>query len=360
MMPLLQLPTTLWKQDQPGEIAAIWLWIGGIALVIALIVLIRYAAIQNASGSSGYHKRDFRRSARGIGLADDEIRFLEGYGRGMGMQNPELTLRNKAKQEAFFKDVYRAIEKNSDSEADAEDKKATLFAIRERIAQRALTGIPVSSTRQIGRNTPLSFITPGEENYPSVVVRTDPSGLVVEPVIDPYGQPIKFRRGSKLSCFFYTKAHQGYQFTTRVASFQEYGGRELMVLGHNDAVTPLPSRQSQRRSTRVPCVYYRVSVSTKKVRGKEEAAARVETISYPGTVVDLSAGGMGIQAANPLQAGEFVKVQLDPGGGRQMAFGKVLRMNRLKGSGGMMHVQFVKISRKSLNAILSYVFGYVD
>ena len=216
------------------------------------------------------------------------------------------------------------------------------------------------STRQLGRNTPLSFITPNEENYPSVVVRAEAEGLAVEPVIDPFGEVMRFRRGTKLSCFFYTKAHQGYQFTTKVAGFQVFGERELMLLNHNDSIAALPSRQFQRRSARVPCVFFRVAVSTAKVRGKQQASARVENISLPGLVTDLSAGGMAVQSANPLAAGDFVKVVLDPGSGKQTAFGKVIRINRLKGTGGMMHIQFVKVSRKSLNAILSYVFGYGD
>jgi c-di-GMP-binding flagellar brake protein YcgR len=110
----------------------------------------------------------------------------------------------------------------------------------------------------------------------------------------------------------------------------------------------------------VPCVFFRVSVTTQKVKGKQQASARVENISLPGMVTDLSAGGMAVQSANPLVVGDFIKVMLDAGGGRQAAFGKVIRVNRLKGSGGMMHLQFVKISRKSLNSILSYIFGYAD
>ncbi|MEI6874534.1 MAG: PilZ domain-containing protein [Spirochaetota bacterium] len=360
MMPLLQLaPNTFWRQDKASDMTTMLIWIGGAILLIVLVAVIRNGGFN--SGSSGsYSKRGFRRSARGFGFAEDEVRFLDGYARTLGIGNPAATFGNKAKLETFFRDVYRTIEKNSDSESDAEDRKATLFAIRERVARNATVGTPVNSTRQLGKNTPLTFITPAEENYPSVVVRSESTGLAVEPVIDPYGEVIRFKRGTKLSCFFYTKAHQGYQFTTRVSGFQDFGGRELMVLSHNDAIAALPSRQFQRRSARVPCVFYRVAVTTVKTRGKQTASARVETISFPGIVVDLSAGGMGIQSANPLAVGDFAKVMLDPGGGKQMAFGKVIRVNKLKGSGGMMHIQFVKISRKSLNAILSYVFGYVE
>jgi hypothetical protein len=67
---------------------------------------------------------------------------------------------------------------------------------------------------------------------------------------------------------------------------------------------------------------------------------------------------LGIQSANALPAGEFVKVEFNPEGKEQTAFAKVMRMNKLKTVGGIMHLQFVRISQRGLNAILSYVYGY--
>jgi c-di-GMP-binding flagellar brake protein YcgR len=225
-----------------------------------------------------------------------------------------------------------------------------------------LRGTPISSTRQLGRNTPLSFITPGEESYPSLVLAIEPGGMAVEPVRDPYGEAIRWRRGTKLTCYFYAKGHQGYQFQSRVVGWEQLGPREALVISHSDSVTPLPSRRHERREMKAPCKFYRVAVDKSKVRGKEQSRARVEGIAFPGTVVDISAGGMGIQASTPLAAGEYVKVELDAGEGSQTAFCKVIRMNRGRAGGGMgiMHVQFVKISRRSLNAILSFVYGYAE
>jgi len=362
MIPLLQLnPGTFWAQDQGGGTNSNWwIWALAIGFVVLILVLVGRSARGAPRPKSNFSRRNWRQGARSFGLEEEELRFLEVYARNLGIGDPNATLRNKTRLETFFKDVYRSIEKNSDSEAAAEEHKAMLFDIRERLSRRAAAGTPVNSTRQIGRNIPISFITPNEENYPTVVVRSEQEGLFVEPVIDPLGDPIRFHRGTKLSCFFYTKAHQGYQFSTKVTGFQTVAERELMVLAHNDTVTALPSRQHQRREARVPCVYYHVAVTAKKGRSATETSARVENIGFPGIVVDLSAGGMAVQSATTFQPGDYLKVVLDPGSGKQSAFGKVVRLNKLRGSGGMMHIQFVKISRKSLNAILSYIHGYVD
>ncbi|HUW39550.1 MAG TPA: PilZ domain-containing protein [Rectinemataceae bacterium] len=359
-----QTPSSLWvQQASQGEGTVLWFIVGFIVLIV-IVVLIQRGLKGGASGGSklnkaaSFSKTGFRKAARSGGLTDEETRFLETYGRALGVANPDFVFRNQAKLDTFFKDVYRYIEKNSDSEADAEEQKARLFTARERLTQRNALGQPVRSTRQLGRTMPLTFIAPGEESYPSVIVAVEPGGIAVEPVRDPYGETIRFHKGTKLSCFFYTQAHQGYQFPTRVVGWERIGNKEVMVLSHSDAVSALPARRNARREVRESCTFYHVVVRSSTTRGKAQSTARVENMPFPGTVVDISAGGVGIQSANAFAAGEFIKIEFDQGG--NAAFGKVVRMNKLRNVGGIMHIQFVKISRRTLNTILSQVYGYSD
>lgn len=369
----MQLPiaqtTNLWHSGaSSGEMGVLW----GTLAVIAVIVVaaLIYRGLKGESGrssgskpersSASFSKGAFRRVARGAGLGDEEVRFLEEYAKALGLTNPEFVFRNQPKLDAFFKEVFRFIEKNSDSETAAEDRKAKLFAARERLTHQHSLGVPISSSRQLGRNTPLTFIAPGEESYPSVIVAVEPGGLAIEPARDPYGEAIRFKRNAKLTVFFYAQGHQGYQFPSRVVGWEQIGTKETMIIAHSDEVAPLPARQHARKEMRAPCSFYRVSVSLKKAKGgKDQSTARVENLAYSGTIVDISAGGIGIQSSSPLQEGEFIKIEFDSNGGSHAAFCKVLRMSRTRG-GGMMHAQFVRISRRALNAILSYVYGYAD
>jgi hypothetical protein len=332
----------------------------GVALVIIVVFAIVKSVGRPSGPSSSFNKAAFRRAARASGLAEEEVRFLEEFGRAVGLSNPEFVFRNAARLDAFFKEAYKQIEKSAESETDAEDRKARLFAARESLTHASAQGGNVRSTRQLGRGAPLTFIAPGEESYPSVILTVEPSGLAVEPVSDSYGETLRFRRGTKLSCYFYAKSHQGYQFSTRVIGWEKIGGKDAMVLAHSESVSALPARRYARREMRAPCTFYRLAVSAAGSKGREKSKAKVENIPYPGTIVDISAGGLGIQSANPLQAGEFIKIVFNTGGGAQSAFGKVLRMNKAKNIGGVMHLQFVKISRQGLNAVLSFVYGYAD
>ena len=332
-----------------------------IALLVAVLVLILFAVVRNQAGPSthsSFSKAAFRKAARAAGLSEDELRFLEEYARVLGVSNPDFTFRNPQRLDAFFKDAFKQIEKTAASEADADDRKARLFAARESLTHASAEGGGVRSTRQLGRGSPLTFIAPGEESYPSVVLAVEPSGLAVEPATDSYGAALRFHRGTKLSCFFYAKGHQGYQFTSRVIGWEKIGGKDAMVLAHSEEVGALPASKHARREMKASCIFYRVAVSAAIAKGKK-GKAKVENLPYPGTITDISAGGIGIQCANPLAAGEYAKIVFNTGGQDQAAFAKVLRTNRAK-MGGVMHLQFVKISRQGLNAVLSYVYGYVE
>ena len=362
---LIQLGSNLYSTGGAGFGSSTMVVIGAAILVVILIVVIR----KNAGGlgrSSSFDKHSFRKAARSAGLPEEDVRFLEYFGKALSLSNPEFVFRNQQKLDAFFKDAYRHIDKAADSETDADERKARLFAARERLTRVNAKGGTVRSTRQLGRGAPLTFIAPGEESYPSVILAVEPNGIVVEPVSDSYGEALRFRRGTRLTCYFYAQSHQGYQFATRVAGWEKMGGKDAMVLAHSDSVSALPARRHARREMKAPCTFYRVAVTAAKSGAKapkvgQRSAAKVENIPYPGTIVDISAGGLGIQTANPLAAGEFVKITFNPGGGSaQAAFAKVIRMNRAKGIGGIMHLQFVKISRQSLNSIMSYVYGYAD
>ncbi|HET7839109.1 MAG TPA: PilZ domain-containing protein [Rectinemataceae bacterium] len=366
-LPLAQT-TNLWHSGpSTGEMGALW---GSLAVIgVIVIAALIYRGLKTGSSplsgprparsASGFSRAAFRRAARATGLPEEEVRFLEDYAKALGLGNPEFVFRNQAKLDAFFKDVFRYIEKNSESEAGADELKARLFGARERLTHQHALGGPISSSRQLGRNTPLTFIAPGEESYPSVIVAVEPGGLAVEPARDAYGEAIRFKRSAKLAVFFYAQGHQGYQFPSRVVGWERIGTKETMVIAHSDEVAPLPARRHARKEMRAPCTVYRVTVTVKKAKGRDQSTARVENLPYPGTIVDISAGGIGIQSANPLPAGEFIKIEFDSASGTQAAFCKVLRMSRAR-IGGIMHAQFVRISRRALNAILSYVYGYAE
>jgi len=315
-------------------------------------------SLSGGASSGSMHRGSFRRAARGAGLSDQEIRFLEGYAGRLGLANPEFVFRNKSHLDSFFKDVYQLIERDDNNEGEGEARKAQLFAIREGIAQRSASRTTITSTRQLGRNLPISFITKEEESYPSIILAVEAGGVAVEPARDAYNEPIRMHRGTRLTCCFYGPAREGYRFDTRVLGWERIGSGEVMVLAHSDSVHSLPARQHARKEIEAPCTYYHITVTPERVGGKVKSHAKVDDFAMPGTVIDISAGGAAVLSSNPLNEGDYIKIVFDPGSGSLSAYGKIVRLAKNRNVGGVMHIKFVKVSQRSLNGILSHVYGY--
>ena len=102
----------------------------------------------DASGqASSFNKAAFRQGGAGA-PASPRRRCAPSRNtrRALGLSNPDFVFRNPQKLDAFFQDAYRQIDKVSDSETDAEERKAMLFSARERLTHARAQGGAVRST----------------------------------------------------------------------------------------------------------------------------------------------------------------------------------------------------------------------
>jgi hypothetical protein len=106
-------------------------------------------------------------------------------------------------------------------------------------------------------------------------------------------------------------------------------------------------RRFRRRQSSIACT---VAMVTAKMTLDKHA--------YSGAIVDISIGGCSIRSAANIPPGARVKIEFSIGKSPRMAvLGKVLRVNR-KGTEGTMHTKFIKIPRRTHNAINALVFKY--
>lgn len=354
------LAQTWWKKSTPADSTLFFVIVGLLFAVIVGTALVKrfLEAGTRPTPPPMLSKGSFRRRAGAMGFSDAETAFLDDYARRMGITNPQSVFGSRAMMDAFFKNVFKYIEKHSDTEEIAELAKNQLFAIREAMAIRISAGPPVKSTRQLVKKTPLSLIDAKGSHYSSIVVELDPRFIFVEPALDAFGQVIKFGWRSRLTVYFYTGNHMGFTFNTRVSSYVEYQGRRILAVRHSESIHPLPTRKHQRRQTTTPCRFFLVHVSVVRERGRSTRSIRTEKTAVPGMITDLSAGGMSIQTSSPAMAGEFLKVDFTLDSGERSVYATVVRTNRIRMGGNVMHVKFVKITRKTANEILAAVYDY--
>ena len=356
------LAQTYWKQENPLEDLIFFIIVG----VLVLIALIG-ALVNRLTGGQGLlpaskpaqslRRGAFRRRAEEFGFSTGEAEFLEFYARELGVTSPQAVFGNKTQLDTFMKNSFKHIERHAETEAMAENQKHQLFAIREALGSRMSAGSSIRSTRQLKPRTPLSIVTSRESHYSTILVVNETKAMYLEPALDAFGQPIKFPFGSKLTLYFYSGNHVGYSFQTRSGGMIDIDGKRFLSLRHSDKIKPLPARKNQRSQVHISGRFYLVHVRAAKDKGKVVKTVQVEKAAVGGIIVDLSGGGLSMQTMSPVNAGEFVKIEFDIGSGTQSAYATVVRVSKTR-NGALMHLKFVRASRKMINEIRSVVYGY--
>jgi hypothetical protein len=359
---ILLAQITYWKESDPRQTLLFFGVLGGLIVFAILYSWLRNLAQggspnKASSPARTFSRGSFRRKAYEAGFSDTESDFLEQYARKLGTTNPAAIFSSRTQLDSFMRSSFKYIERHADTEESAEENKAKLFALREALGMRLSSGTQIRSTRKLQTRTPLSMVTARDATYASILIANESKALYVEPALDAFGQPIRFPWLSRITVFFYTGNHIGYSFKTRSGGMINMDGRTLLALYHSDKVAPLPSRRNQRRESRLSCHFYLLHVRAVKDRGKIVKNIQVEKAAVAGILTDLSAGGASMQTMSPVKSGEFIKLEFDVGNGNRMAYASVVRTNRLR-NGASMHLKFVKISRKTVNEILAYVYGY--
>jgi c-di-GMP-binding flagellar brake protein YcgR len=79
--------------------------------------------------------------------------------------------------------------------------------------------------------------------------------------------------------------------------------------------------------------------------------------TFSGVLQDISAGGCGIQSKMTMKPGDYVEIRciLD-GRSEDSMIGKIVRTEETADTVPVMHIQFAKIPRATMNRIFTYIF----
>jgi c-di-GMP-binding flagellar brake protein YcgR len=364
---LLQQQSLWLKESDPRAAIGVLIALGILVVVLSGMNIAKNGLHFSTGGGGGGGAKAPRRFSKGLlrrvgasyGLNGDQIAVLEDIFRKNGVMDVESTLANSSNLDRYLKKAYREIEKTAETEEAAEENKYFLFSIRNTIESAHSNNATISSTRKLADNMAATITTPKNETYPVKIISAKGDNLVVEAPRSAVGTPLRFPRGSKITLSFYSKSSQGYRFETRVQGILDTPRGPALQLAHSDKVASLPNRRYKRKETHLSCFFSLVRIEERSVGRKIEKHTIVDDRRSLGTIMDISAGGCSIKSAAALSAGLYLKIEFDDAHDRTLAvLGRVVRTNKTGAMGGIMHVQFVKIPRRTLNGINALVFEY--
>jgi c-di-GMP-binding flagellar brake protein YcgR len=358
------------KEDDPRAAAMLFTGLGALIVIILIVNFIRKRVGPiGGSGRGGGSKavavtpRRFsgfalNRLAASYGLTRDQAKVLEYVFRTNEVTDPARVLANPNLLDKHFRQAYRHIERNAESEEDAQQRLAYLFSVRNAIDSAQAPGGGIKSTSQVAENM-AAVISTGRDSYPVRVISSKADVLVVECPRNALGTPLRLTRGTRITLSFFTRSSKGYSFDTRVLGMSDVYGEPALQLAHSDRPKPLTQRRFRRKQSIISCTFSFVRVEEVGSGRKKERKMIVDKNVFKGTISDISVGGCAIKTTAAVSAGSRLKIEFLQEDARTVAaLGQVLRTNRSGTVGTVIHVKFIKVPRRTMNCINAMVFEY--
>ena len=361
-MILLQTGGEILRTTDPRMIVAFVVAI--LVLAIFLIVgamVARRSRPRTAADAERYSSAVFRRTGKALGLSPHHVDLLEGLVRICKVKQPLLIYSSASLLDDTLKKGLYSLDNQRDlAEEQKENRKASIFQIKQIIERNARKGAVLRSTTFLRPGQLLSMKPESGGQFSCKVISNMKDFLTVSAPSQPTGGDVRWARGTKISVYFWRDNDAGYSFISKVLGYDTVKGIASVLIQHSKTLRREQRRLARRREIMRACFYYPIRiVETGQGRKMERKATVDQNMRTLGTVVDLSAGGCAIQALSPFEKGKLTMVEFDIDKKVPIrAFGKVMHTHRQKGRGGIMHVMFTRVTRQYLNRISEFVYDF--
>ena len=361
-MILLQTPNLGAGNIDPRTFLYVGIAIVGVAALILIATLLsRRSRPSPTEAAERISSGVFRREAKRVGLTGAGIDLLENLVRMCKVKQPLLVFSSASLLDDTLKKGLYSLDSSRDlAEEEKENRRATIFNIKQTIERNARKGAVLRSTSSLRPGQLLTITPEGAAAFSSKVISNMKDFLTVSAPAQPAGTETRWMRGTKLSVYMWRDNDAGYSFVSKVLGYDTVKAIPSVLIQHSRTLRREQRRRNRRREIMRQCFYYPIRiVETGQGRKMERKASVEQNMRTLGIVVDLSAGGCAIQAMNPFDRGKLAMVEFDIDRKAPIrAFGKVLHVHRKKGRGGIMHIMFTRVTRQYLNRISEFVYDF--
>ena len=355
---LLQVDVSdLWVRDRNPYEPVIF----GIIVFVIILALVLVNATKKVSsvkkGSSKtlsglFYRMAINRIGKYVGLNHVQIKMLVFVFKTDQVLDPQKSVNTTELLDRHFRRAYRVIDQTSKSEDEKQNRLAVLFSTRNLLESNVSGGL--NSTRQLKDEINVS-LTSGKEKYDLAILSATGDHLAIECPKNALGSLIKFPRGSKVNILLFTRNNKGFTCETRVIGYSTVHGHNALLVAHSNQLRFLSKRRFRRRQTVIACNLFLVYIEGS---GRKKRLV-VDKRRLAGNIADISVGGCSIKIKAPVQVGSRLKIEFTQGENSVAALGQVLRTNRA-GLVNILHIKFLRVSKKSMNTINAFAYDYAN
>ena len=343
-----------------GSSAAIYV-VGALFVVGVVVLILVNAAGNRRSGATQTNptnnKRVFLRTAKEYALDKQQAQRLLTLTRMAKVRQPFLVFTNQGLLDDVLKRGFYALDNDvSLSANEREARESQLFTIKRKLERRT-SDASVNSSSAVKPGTEVTIIPESGGRFPTRVLASLRDQLACMVPMDEQGNQLRWKRGIRIKVVFYQEGGKGDSFVSKVAGYETVRSRPALLFKHAKTMGREQQRRHQRRIVERPCFVFPIAVNEFASGKQTVKRAAVQTQQRAlGTLIDISAGGAAIRSVTPIAAGRLVKVEFEFSRTERLAvFGKVRPQPP---RGGVMHLQFTRMSRRHLNQIHRYVYEF--
>jgi hypothetical protein len=358
---LLQIQYEGFGNAVAGDTTTTYWILGGLVGFIILVALLSRLFKKDGKGKSArpetFSKRNLKKRARHIGLADTHITILLNLIRKYNPPHPMALLHNNRQLDELL--AHQLAELNAQGADDrTEAKKLAVYHIKQIIERNAKRSRSLASTKTLKVGQRLTLYPESGGKFNSQVAGNLQDSLMIHSPISRDGTAISFKRWTRMRVQYWRESGEMFTFHTKVIGNKLVRGLPHLLIQHSKNVQVSQQRRFRRKELGRPAYYWRIGVVTVGQGRKAQKRAIVdERHKGLGTVADVSSGGCGIRTTVPLKQGELIKVQFETDRRTPVvAFGKVVGITKPGFAGRVMHIQFTRVSRRNLNQINAFVY----
>lgn len=350
-----------------ADTKTIYITLGIFAGFILLLVIGSITGKRSSSAASSVSKpvspragrKKFRKLAKKLGLTPMQIKLLEDISQKYRVPSPLSFISSPNIFNTTMKKAVRDFDTGAYAPEVRENYKLMIFTIKQKLDRNSGTGKTITTSRQFSTGKDINITLSNGERFDSQIVTNLKDSLCISIPERGDGNMLRLSKWEPVTVSLFEKGDRGYTFQSKVMGYTTMRNSSCMMLQHSNSIKFSKQRYYPRKELGRPCYFYRINIATV---GKGKQAVKKAVINDAngrlGTVIEISAGGCSIRTSNPLSRGDLVKIDIDIERKKTMSpLGKIVNTRR-EGPGNMvMHIQFTKMSKNSLNSINSYVYG---
>ncbi len=296
-------------------------------------------------------KKDIQTIGDLLKLTTEEKNLLWNICNKYSVLNLYIELKNEKFIDSIFKKEFEQISQDDNS-------CEILFSIRNKIDVYRNSGMVLNSSRVIPANQKMTFMI-NEDRYDTSVIENTNEGLILSVPKNIFGDEINIPTLTKINLIFSMTNNVAYNMTTRIIRYQTRTLKEIVVT-HSNNIEILHRRNFTRMPFNTECIFSAVQVTTGGNKKDVEVEYKPMEKKHTGKITDLSAEGCCLETELPIRPNQYIYIEVEiTENVKSHIFGKIVAVEINKSTNmHILHINFVKIDKKTKNSIFSLVYNY--